>query len=129
MENCNVNCPGYVWDGVTKPDSEKSKPMPTINIEPKQSEPTGPTIQETRIFLLNVKTGYKPTKQEEKSHSKNMKTLVAQKYGIDEKNVDKFLKQKRMLRESFGIGKTKRNAPCPCGSGVQHRKCCGLLSR
>jgi hypothetical protein len=22
-------------------------------------------------------------------------------------------------------GRTPRNAPCPCGSGVKHKKCCG----
>lgn len=23
-------------------------------------------------------------------------------------------------------GKISRNAPCPCGSGLKHKKCCGM---
>ncbi len=36
IETCNVNCPGYRWDGVTKPDSNKKL---TIKIEHECSWP------------------------------------------------------------------------------------------
>lgn len=29
------------------------------------------------------------------------------------------------LRQPPRAGKPSRNAPCPCGSGVKHKKCCG----
>jgi len=130
METCNVNCPGYVWDGVTKPDSAKSEPMPMpiVNNEPKQSESTAPTIKETGIFLERVKLGYKPTDAELKFHSENLKKFVARKQGINVNQVDGYLrnrnKARRVLRKQ-----PKRNQDCPCGSGRQYRKCCGRFSR
>jgi len=44
-------------------------------------------------------------------------------------------KERRRLEERAGIGgevveqivakKIKRNGPCPCGSGLKYKKCCG----
>jgi uncharacterized protein YecA (UPF0149 family) len=98
-----------------------------MNNEPKQTEPTGPTIKETGIFLDRVKLGYKPTEAELEAHSENLKKFVAQKQGINVNQVEKYLIKKRRLREM--LNKPKRNKDCPCGSGLQYRKCCGRLSR
>lgn len=31
IETCNVSCPGYKWDGKTKPDSERGIKLSELN--------------------------------------------------------------------------------------------------
>jgi uncharacterized protein YchJ len=98
-----------------------------MNNESKQIEPTIPTIEDTRKFLRKVAAGHEPEDAELVMHNANMKKVVAKQQGINENQVDAYLLKKRRIRQM--LHKPKRKEPCPCGSGVQHRKCCGILSR
>ena len=86
-----------------------------------------PTMNETKAFAQKCFKGYKPTPAELKKHSANLRSIVADKHGINPKKVDEYLKNKYVARQRRnGV---KRKELCPCGSGIQYRKCCGRFSR
>jgi len=39
MQNCNVDCKYYTWDGVTKPDSEKYIPQTNLEVKTNRKLP------------------------------------------------------------------------------------------
>ncbi|HBG77491.1 MAG TPA: hypothetical protein DDW84_01395 [Phycisphaerales bacterium] len=88
-----------------------------------------PTLADTREFLAKVRGGHKPTDDEMADHCDNLKMIVAEKNGIATDDVDSFLRKAKTMRERMGIGGNKRKELCRCGSGRQHRKCCGKYSR
>ena len=94
--------------------------------------PAGPTMEETMEFSLKCFQGYKPTDEELKPHTDNLKELVAQKHNIPKEDVEDYLTDKarrRKVRERLGIGGPDRKDMCPCGSKLKFRKCCGSLKR
>jgi len=96
-----------------------------MNSETKQAEPT---IEETGTLIARVKAGYKPTEQELAAHSGNLKRFVARSRGINENQVDGYLRNRNKARRILR-NQPKRNKDCICGSGLQYRKCCGRFSR
>ena len=48
--------------------------------------------------------------------------------GITPEVVDSVLDE-RVVQQVVGSDKVARNAPCPCGSGKKHKRCCGSLVR
>ncbi len=56
--------------------------------------------------------------------------LVCIKYGISRTQLDKMMSAYRASRRgaavagAFTASKTRRNDPCPCGSGKKYKKCC-----
>jgi hypothetical protein len=101
--------------------------MQVMSDELEQIEPTIPTIEDTRAWLRQVGAGYEPKDIELMMHNENMKKVVAKQQGIKENQVDAYLLKKRRIQQM--LHKPKRNKDCPCGSGLQYRKCCGLLQR
>jgi len=57
--------------------------------------------------------------------------LVCIKYGISRTQLDKMMSAYQASRREaavagcFTASKTKRNDPCPCGSGKKYKRCCG----
>jgi hypothetical protein len=55
---------------------------------------------------------------------------ICLKYGISRPQLDKMLTEYQMSRrqsamaDAYTVSKTKRNEPCPCGSGKKYKKCC-----
>jgi hypothetical protein len=55
---------------------------------------------------------------------------ICLKYGISRGQLDKMLTEYQMSRrqtaltDAFTVSQTKRNDPCPCGSGKKYKKCC-----
>ncbi|MFZ2448170.1 MAG: SEC-C metal-binding domain-containing protein [Syntrophobacteraceae bacterium] len=55
---------------------------------------------------------------------------ICLKYGLTRTQLDKMLteyqisRRQAALADSFTVSHTKRNDPCPCGSGKKYKKCC-----
>lgn len=60
------------------------------------------------LFRAEIKSGDEPKRQQ-----------VAK---ATEENLGEDGKQKPVRREGAKVG---RNDPCPCGSGLKYKKCCG----
>jgi uncharacterized protein YecA (UPF0149 family) len=83
------------------------------------------TMQETEEFSAKcINGGYKPTQQELKDHSENLRKLVAKSHNISESQVEGYLRTKNQMRNNpKGPAKIGRNEPCPCGSGKKYKHC------
>jgi len=89
-----------------------------------------PTMAETKAFAQKCFGGYKPSEDELKKHSENLKVLVAERHGIKTEEVEDYLKKQRRLRQMRPYrGKIGRNQSCSCGSGLKFKKCHGRFSR
>lgn len=55
---------------------------------------------------------------------------ICLKYGISKSQLDKMLteyqnsRRQAALADAYSVTRTKRNDPCPCGSGKKYKKCC-----
>ncbi|MHC1729339.1 MAG: SEC-C metal-binding domain-containing protein [Syntrophobacteraceae bacterium] len=55
---------------------------------------------------------------------------ICLRYGLSRQQLDKMLKEyqaswrQAAITDAYTVSKTRRNDPCPCGSGKKYKKCC-----
>jgi hypothetical protein len=79
---------------------------------------------------MEDKTGYNPLQPVFELIQGGDPDRICLKYGISRGQLDKMLteyqmsRRKTALADALTVSQTKRNDPCPCGSGKKYKKCC-----
>jgi tetratricopeptide (TPR) repeat protein len=79
---------------------------------------------------MEENTGYNPLQPVFELIQGGDPDRICLKYGISRGQLDKMLtgyqmsRREAALTDAFTISQTKRNDPCPCGSGKKYKKCC-----
>lgn len=94
VDLCTVDCPGYEWDGKTKPDSVSSKNEIIIGRK-EEAKIEGETLM----------------KELEKKEYEYLKNTHPGCVFIGDHSPRQ-------------VTKISRNSPCPCGSGKKYKRCC-----